>query len=83
MKHYGANAIKTELKQMQSRINEKYYPVVNEILCYIEANVSNEVPPLQCEIPLSHRTDLTGIGSTATSIRGHVYQPESVEQRGR
>lgn len=82
IKHYGANTIKSQLKGIQYQIDEKYNPLIKEILEYIDSNVGiNEVPPLVSEIPLSFRSYTNNIGSTATSICGQVYQEASREQR--
>lgn len=72
----------SELKQIKSSINQNHQNLVDEIL----ENIQYTVPPLESEVPLSHRTEysdaflLDSVGTTATSIRGIVFQDESLEQ---
>lgn len=83
MKHYGANVVKNQLKDVQAQVHERHHSVIAKMLAFVDANVLNQVPRLEPELPLSHRTNSSSeyVGTTATSIRGQIYQPESVEQR--
>lgn len=76
-----------ELEQLRSYVEPKFHPHVDELLQLV--NEQNErtsivIPPLESDLPLSHRTgDAVSssrvVGTTATPIEGFVHHSSSLD----
>lgn len=70
---YGAQAIVKELQILQGCVEQKYYPVIDDIMNYIE---HQSIPPLAYSRPLSYRSDVTSainINNTHKNMDANIH----------
>lgn len=74
---------------MRSYLESKYATELDELSKLIDEDEELEVPPLETDIPLSHRTNSTNnyrlisptIGTTATVMEGYIEKEHFAEDQ--
>lgn len=86
--HIGKQTILNELNNINTYLEPKFVPLLEDIIKEISA-LENAVPPLECDVPLSYRSATSlvqnncsaNVETTATTQEGYLHKGSSAEQQ--